>query len=114
MNINFMILLKEIKPVEDWIQPGVAVTSVEKKINKPDHPRTEVMESNSTSDDDNDEDKEDSDSDDDEKDNDVQITENNDKFMGPSEIDETDNVSMQKMDVDDSVPQENNEIMEED
>lgn len=80
-----------MKPTEDWIKPGVSVTSVEKKINKPSH--TEVE-----SDSDND------DSDDDSY-NDKQITsmkENEEKIIGPSEINETNNESEQKMDVDDS------------
>lgn len=80
-----------MKPTEDWIKPGVSVTSVEKKINKPSHPGAE-------SDSDND------DSDDDaySREKIASVNENEEKIIGPSEINETDGESVQKMDVDDN------------
>lgn len=83
-----------MKPAENWIKPGVSVTSVEKKINKPSH-------SGAESDSDND----DSDDDDDEynKKNNV-LRENEEKIVESTEINETDDENVQKMDVDDSEP----------
>lgn len=73
-------VLKEIKPVNDWIKPGESVTCVEKKIIKSDHPGA-------------DSDTEDSD---DDNENDSAAKEENEEKIGPLEMDEA-----QKMDVDD-------------
>lgn len=68
--------------MDDWIKPGEAVTSVEKKIIRSDHPGQE------------------SDSEDDDNDNERAIIEEKEK-IGPIEIDETDSEQLHKMDVDD-------------
>lgn len=70
--------------MDDWIKPGESVTSVEKKINKSDHPGAE-----SDSEDNDD----DSDNDDDEN-----TTKEEEKKIGPLEMDETDNKQSQKID----------------
>lgn len=80
-----------MKPTEDWIKPGVTVTSVEKKINKPSHPGAESDSDNDDSDDDSYNDKKN-----------VSMKDNEENIIGPSEINETDNESVHKMDVDDS------------
>jgi len=67
--------------VDNWIKPGEAVTSVEKKIIKSDHPGQE------------------SDSEDDDNDNENIIEEK--EKIGPIQIDETDSEQLNKMDVDD-------------
>ncbi|KAL5235350.1 hypothetical protein ACI65C_002760 [Semiaphis heraclei] len=74
---------QEIKPIEDWIKPGEAVTSVEKKIIKSNHSGLE------------------SDSEDDDDDENENVIKEEKEKIGPVQIDETDNKQLQKMDVDD-------------
>lgn len=72
--------------MDDWIKPGEAVTSVEKKIIRSDLPGPES-------------DSEDED-DDNENENESAIIEGKEK-IGPIQIDETDGKQLHKMDVDD-------------
>lgn len=70
--------------MDDWIKPGEAVTSVEKKIIRSDHPGQES----------------DSEDDDNDNDNERAIIEEKEK-IGLIKIDETDSEQLHKMDVDD-------------
>lgn len=77
-------VLQEIKPVDDWIKPGEAVTSVEKKIIRSNLPGPES----------------DSEDDDNDNENESAILEGKEKIE-PTKINETDGKQLHKMDVDD-------------
>lgn len=74
--------------MDDWIKPGESVTSVEKKINKSDHPGVES-------------DSEDNDNDSDDNANNENAIKEEEAKIGPLEIDDTNDKQLQKMDVDD-------------
>lgn len=93
--IYIHILLQDIKPVEKWIKPGVSVTSVEKKISKPYLSDTESDSKNN--DDDNNDNSNDSDN------NTMEVTENKNKNIRASEIDEAHNTQLhEKMEISES------------
>lgn len=86
------ILLQDIKPVEKWIKPGVSLTSVEKKTNKPYLSDTESNFKNN--DDDNSKDGDN---------NTMEVTENENNSIKVSEMDEAHNTQLhEKMEISDS------------
>lgn len=88
--------MQDIKPVEEWIKPGVSVTSVEKKTSKPYFSDTK-SDSKNNQDDNND--------DDNSKDGDntiMEVTENENNSIKVLEMDEVHNTQThEKMEISD-------------